>query len=69
MKFWLLRPTGIDFNDTDTSTCWGCVVGRQIARPLSSATSALPLGGDFPDGWDFTEAPADGPPAVVMFDY
>jgi hypothetical protein len=29
----------------------------------------LRLGDDFPDGWDVTEVPVDGPPAVIMFDY
>jgi hypothetical protein len=40
---------------------------REIALTLA-ATSELPLSGDFPDGWDVTEVPADGPPTVIMFD-
>lgn len=71
MKFWLLRPKGFDNNYTDSSSCWGCVVrapDRETALALA-ATSELRLSGDFPDGWDVTEIPAEGPPAVIMFDY
>jgi hypothetical protein len=41
---------------------------RRPALALA-ATSELRLSGDFPDGWDVTEVPARGPPAVIMFDY
>jgi hypothetical protein len=71
MKFWLLRPKGFSYHYTDTESCWGCVVrapDREAALALA-ATSELRLGDDFPDGWDVTEVPADGPPAVIMFDY
>jgi hypothetical protein len=71
MKFWLVRPKGFDHNYTDTESCWGCVVrapDRETALALA-ATSELRLSGDFPDGWDVMEVPADGPPAVIMFDY
>ena len=71
MKFWLLRPKGFDHTYTDTESCWGCVVrapDRETALALA-ATSELRLSGDFPDGWDVAEVPADGPPAVIMFDY
>ena len=71
MKFWLLRPKGFDYTYTDAESCWGCVVrapNRETAVALA-ATSELPLSGDFPDGWDITEVAADGPPAVIMFDY
>ena len=71
MKFWLLRPKGFDHTYADTESCWGCVVrapDRETALALA-ATSELRLSGDFPDGWDVTEVPADGPPAVIMFDY
>jgi hypothetical protein len=34
-----------------------------------TATSELRLGDDFPDGWDVTEVPVNGPSAVIMFDY
>src|SRR5271165_3354744 len=64
MKFWLLRPKGFDHTYTDTESCWGCVVrapDRETALALA-ATSELRLSGDFPDGWDVTEVPADGPP-------
>jgi len=71
MKFWLLRPKGFNYHYTDTESYWGCVVrspDRETALGLA-ATSELRLGGDFPDGWDVTEVPADGPPAIIMFDY
>ena len=71
MKFWLLRPKGFNYHYTDTESCWGCVVrapDRETALALA-ATSELRLSGDFPDGWDVTEVPAHGPPAVIMFDY
>jgi len=71
MKFWLLRPKGFSYHYTDTESCWGCVVrapDRETALALA-ATSELRLGDDFPDGWDVTEVPVDGPPAVIMFDY
>jgi hypothetical protein len=71
MKFWLLRPKGFNYHYTDTESCWGCVVrapDRETALALG-ATSELRLGDDFPDGWDVTEVPVDGPPAVIMFDY
>ena len=71
MKFWLLRPKGFNYHYTDTESCWGCVVrapDRETALALA-ATSELRLGDDFPDGWDVTEVPVNGPPAVIMFDY
>jgi hypothetical protein len=71
MKFWLLRPKGFNYHYTDTESCWGCVVrapDRETALALA-ATSELRLGDDFPDGWDVTEVPVDGTPAVIMFDY
>ena len=71
MKFWLLRPKGFDYTYTDAESCWGCVVtapDREITFALA-ATSELRLSGDFPDSWDVTDVPADGPPAVIMFDY
>jgi hypothetical protein len=71
MKLWLLRPKGFSYVYTDTESCWGCVVrapDRETAIALAT-TSEAPLHGDFPNGWDVTEISADGPPAVIMFDY